>query len=158
MEQRNCKNCGAALEHSYNHKCPYCGTLFDFNIPEDKVAKINYEELFDCVLEKVYFEPQFRGFKFIFTGYIIKKPRILEYDGNRDIFSEVVDWGEPPKRAGFMFTISLKDLEQHGLDVILYKLESCGINHKEIESIMKQILENEKFGQIKRYLKYQQDL
>lgn len=35
MKQYNCKNCGAPIEHTYNHTCPYCHSICDFNEPEE---------------------------------------------------------------------------------------------------------------------------
>ena len=46
MRQYNCKNCGAPIEHTYNHKCPYCNSIFDFNEPEENIIEENLVEEF----------------------------------------------------------------------------------------------------------------
>ena len=46
MKQYNCKNCGSPIEHSYNHRCPYCNTLFDFNEFTKNVSQIDVQKYF----------------------------------------------------------------------------------------------------------------
>ena len=45
MNERKCKNCGAPIEHLYNHKCPYCHSFIDFNI--EKTEEINPRYMYD---------------------------------------------------------------------------------------------------------------
>lgn len=34
MQQLNCKNCGAPIEHNYTHRCRYCDSLIMFDDEE----------------------------------------------------------------------------------------------------------------------------
>ena len=36
---RKCPNCGASIEHNYNHKCPYCRT--SLHMTDEKIRELN---------------------------------------------------------------------------------------------------------------------
>ena len=40
MQQLNCKNCGAPIEHNYTHRCRYCDSLIMFD-DEEEIEEVN---------------------------------------------------------------------------------------------------------------------
>lgn len=41
-DKTNCPNCGASIQHIYNHQCPYCKTLLDFGIKQTEEIDPRY--------------------------------------------------------------------------------------------------------------------
>lgn len=144
--QRYCKNCGAPLEHGYNHHCKYCGTLYDFNEPKDKVVELHSWDLVDVNFVGVEQEPCCRRLLFKFQGYKLESPKIYEYDGDTYV-SKAIDYINPPK-AGFIISMDIDDLEQHGISYLQFMLHNY-IRPTEQKNIERQI--GEIISQVSRY-------
>lgn len=142
MIQRNCKNCGAPLEHSFNHKCSYCGTLYDFNEPEENTIKVNPEDLFDIKLRNVKISEINHSLILTFDGYKCTMPKIYEYNSKENFYiSKVEEYINPPK-AGFCIEIPINDLREYGVNYLLWRIEAYGIRYSEINKIKEQIINN----------------
>ena len=139
MVQRNCKNCGAPIQHSYNHKCPYCDTLYDFNEPTDNVVEVKPEDLYDIHLVDVYKTP-IRVFAtvFVFHGYKLDKPKVYEYNGNNVYITKAENYVNPP-RCGICIEIDDSELNKYGANAILMRLKASGVRPWEIENIEKEL-------------------
>ena len=143
MEQRFCKNCGSPLEHSYNHKCPYCKTLYDFNEPQEQVVDVKPEDLVDVKLRSVE-----RGYLkntiiLIFDGYKCPMPKVYEYNDKDNIYvSQSENYINPPK-CGFCIELDIFELEKYGLDYVFHRTMATGIRYNELDKIKAQIFSNE---------------
>lgn len=148
MEQRHCKNCGSPLQHSYNHQCPYCHTLYDFNEPQEQVVEVKPEDLVDVKLRRVE-----RGFLrntviLMFDGYKCPMPKVYEYDDmNNSYLSLSENYLNPPK-CGFCVELDTNELEKYGLDYVSHIIARTGIRYNELDKIKEQIFSNEL---LKRY-------
>lgn len=141
MKQYNCKNCGAPLEHSYNHKCPYCNTLFDFNVPIEKTIKVKAEDLIDLELVDYEFSPVNYSIILLFSGYKCPMPKIYEYDVKEDIYvSNIENYINPPK-CGFCIELPICEIREKGFDYIMFMIENTGIRYNELGKIRKQVIE-----------------
>lgn len=147
MEQRNCKNCGASIEHSYNHKCSYCGTLFDFNEPEENTIAITPEDLVDVKLRDIRRDFLSNSLILVFTGYKLSMPKIYEYNGKDTYISRAEEYINPPK-ASFLLEIPLLEIEKSGISYLMWRIEACGLRHREIENIKMQLYEQK---ELERY-------
>lgn len=137
MTQRNCKNCGAPLEHSYNHKCQYCGTLYDFNEPKEKTIKITPQDLINIELREIIRQPLTRNYVLVFSGYKISMPKVYEVKDNEYI-SKVEEYVNPPK-CSFCIEIPIDAAEKYGIGYVMHCIESAGVRYNELEKIEKQI-------------------
>jgi hypothetical protein len=150
MEQRNCKNCGAPIEHSFNHKCPYCGTLFDFNVNEKDITKVEPRELREIRLVDITNDYITNSLIFKFKGFKLCEPIIYEHNSqNEFVSSAFVEQYLNPPMCGFILDIPLNDLRENGLASIEWRLHFLDIEPKEINHIMSEIEEkiwNEKLN------------
>lgn len=141
MEQRNCKNCGAPLEHSYNHKCPYCGTLYDFNEPKEKVIECTPQDLINLELRLVEFVPLTNHVILLFSGYKCEMPKVFEVNGKNNYISKVETYINPPK-CSFCIELDKTEIEMYGLQYILEMINRSGIRYSELKNVHKQIYGN----------------
>lgn len=137
MIQRKCKNCGAPLEHSYNHKCEYCGTLYDFNEPKEKTIKITPQDLINIELREIIRQPLTRNYVLVFSGYKVSMPKIYEVNDN-NYTSQVEEYVNPPK-CGFCIEIPIEAVEKYGIGFVMHCIESSGVRYNELEKIKSQI-------------------
>lgn len=144
MKQYNCRNCGAPIEHSFNHKCEYCGTLCDFNEPEENVIQVKAEELYDLQLRKVEMSPIDFKLLIYFSGYKLEKPKIYEMYKNDICVSKVENYINPPK-CYFVIELSILDLNKYGTDYISYILRQKNIDEDEIMRVLFQLRDNDLF-------------
>lgn len=82
---KKCPNCGAEIEHNYNHKCPYCRTYL--HITDDKIKKINN---CDIRVDKIEVEgnPIRYGYIVTIRGFSTPKLHYLEeFNDNSYILS-----------------------------------------------------------------------
>lgn len=77
---KNCPNCGAPIEHRYNHQCRYCKTFFDYRIRE--VEEINPCYLKNLKVKCIEHEPFTGDIILIFKGDYVKWQEALEYSKN----------------------------------------------------------------------------
>lgn len=145
MEQRNCKNCGAQIEHSYNHRCPYCNTLFDFN-ELDKI-EVKPEDLVNIELRYIERMPINDSLILMFSGYKCPMPKVYEYNSDNLYVSKVEQYINPPK-CSFCIEIRLYEIEKYGIEYVYHKICSSGIRYNEIDKVMSQVRENQ---EIRRY-------
>lgn len=149
--QRSCKNCGAPLKHSYNHRCEYCGTLYDFNEPEENIKRYDPENVVDIKLERVEESPFIDAFVLYFTGYYLKPPKVYETntkEGNEvEIVSEMQNYINPPK-VGLKIEVAKRELAEYGENYLRYLLSSKGL-YSQIGEVMNQLEEND---YLRRYL------
>lgn len=138
MKQYNCKNCGAPVEHSYNHKCPYCHSLLDFNEPIENTIECKPEDLVNIELREIQRIPGKDLIILIFSGYKCVMPKIFEYDGKSKYISSVIEYRNPPK-CGFCIELSRMEIEKYGLSYILHCIHSSGVRLSEFEKLRKEI-------------------
>lgn len=144
MKQYNCKNCGAPIKHSYNHKCEYCGTIIDFNEPKENTIEVKAEELYDLQLREVEMSPIKFDLLIYFTGYKLEKPKIYESYKNDICVSKVENYINPPK-CGFVIELPIIDIDKYGMDYIIHILRQKNINEDEIEKVLFQLKNNDMF-------------
>lgn len=149
MKQRNCNNCGAPLEHSYNHRCKYCGTLFDFNAPKEEVVELHSYDMVDLKFRGIQQDIITRNLIMRFEGFKLEAPIIYECDDNKYV-SKVVNYINPPK-SYFFIQIPIDELEKYGMPFLEHLLY-CYIRPTEIENVKRQILENT--SDLYRYVRY----
>ena len=143
--QDHCINCGAPLEHSYNHKCSYCGSLFDFNEPKEDVVECRSYDLVDVKFVDAEKDFISNSILLLFEGYKLEAPKIYEYDGDSGIcVSKAVDIRKQPK-AHFIISLREYELENYGGEYLISMLHHY-IRPTEIDNIKKQY--NEMFARI----------
>lgn len=140
MKQYNCKNCGAPVKHTYNHRCEYCNSILDFNVPKEETIEVKPEELRDLELKDIEFVPYNNHIRFLFSGYKCTMPTIYECDINNSYVSSIEEYRNPPK-CGFLIEIPRDEIEKYGFGVIRAKLLNAGLYPKELEKIKYQIIE-----------------
>ena len=140
MKQYNCKNCGAPVEHTYNHRCKYCDSILDFNEPEDKVVMSRPEELFDITFREQDYIPKTNGIVLIFDGYKLDTHKIYECDENDIYMSKREEYINPP-RVSFSIVIDRGDLQMYGFDCIRHRFYELNISDKEIKNIEWQLVD-----------------
>lgn len=139
MIQRNCKNCGSPLEHSFNHKCKYCGTLYDFNEPKEDLVKVTPQDLIDIELKDIIKEPIRDSIILLFSGYKNPMPKIYEYNDISNMYVSSVD---KYVRCGFCLELDNSEIEKYGMPYVLEKILASGVRYNEIEKIRVQLLES----------------
>jgi len=140
MKQYNCKNCGAPVKHTYNHRCEYCNSILDFNVSEKDIVKVNPEDLIDLQLVDIERVPEFYGLRFMFTGFKCVRPTIYEFDGENNYVSSVIEYRNPPK-CGFIIDMSFDEIERCGIDYVMHRIMATGVHPREIEKIKYQVIE-----------------
>ena len=144
MKQYKCKNCGAPVEHSYNHRCPYCHAIFDFNIKENEIEEVKIEDMRNVELVEIERNHLFNTYRFLFTGYKCIKPTIYEVDNNAYV-SSVIEYRNPPK-CGFILEIPIDELKRFGIDCLIHRLLYSGLDYHEIDKLKYQIKEKWHYG------------
>lgn len=139
MIQRNCKNCGSPLEHSFNHKCKYCGTLYDFNEPKEDLVKVTPQDLIDIELKDIIKEPIRDSIILLFSGYKNPMPKIYEYNDISNMYVSSID---KYVRCGFCLELDNSEIEKYGLPYVLEKILASGVRYNEIEKIRVQLLKS----------------
>ncbi len=150
MEQRNCKNCGAPIEHSYNHKCPYCKTLFDFNVQDNKKVELHSWDMVDLKLREIEREHITNNIRLVFEGYKLESPVVYEYDGENTFVSKSINYINPPK-SYFFVEIPIFELRKYGIDFLKYRIREL-IRPSEYENVFRQI--QEQYYKIERGIYY----
>lgn len=138
MEQRKCKNCGATIEHLYNHKCPYCRTFIDFNI--SKTEDINPKYMYDVEVRNIDYEPYSNSIVMYFKGKYLKSSESLEFTNGNTLMR--IDY-ESTKPKDVMYAISFEEEEfidimyQNRIDVFMQHFPFEMDTHKLIEALVK---------------------
>ena len=140
MEQRNCKNCGAPLQHSYNHKCKYCGTLFDFNEPQEETVELHSYDMVNLKYRGIEEDFITHSLLMKFEGLKIEAPKIYEYNGNEHFVSKAINYINPPK-SYFFIQLDIDELEKYGMEYLEHVVH-CAIRPSEWENVKRQIIEN----------------
>lgn len=136
----NCPNCGACIEHKYNHNCPYCGTLLDFRVPIKD--EINPRYMQNVELKYIERIPEADGFMFVFVGDYIKWQEAIEY-GNVDNFNTTIILSAEdikPKKVCYGIRFSYRQIVNLRMNDFrpLYEILPFGIEkEKFIEAIYK---------------------
>ena len=99
---KKCPNCGASIEHNYNHKCPYCRT--NLHMTDEEIKKINN---CDIRIDRVDIErnPLRHGFIITIYGWSTPKFHYLE-EINNDNF--VVSGSDIGKRIGYRMEVPME--------------------------------------------------
>lgn len=143
MIQRNCKNCGSPIEHSYNHKCKYCGTLYDFNEPIENTIEVKPEDMIKVELKDIARTPIHDSLILMFSGYKLEQPKVYEYNEKNNIYiSKMEEYINPPK-CGFCIELPLFEIEKYGLDYVMSRIRATGIRYNELDNIKYQLLNSE---------------
>ena len=119
MEQRNCKNCGAPLEHGYNHRCKYCNTLYDFNAPKNEVIEFHSYDMVNVKYRGIERDIITNNLLMKFEGMKLESPIVYETNGNDKFVSKAINYINPPK-SYFFIQIPIDELEHGGLKFIEY--------------------------------------
>ena len=137
------KNCGSPIEHSFNHKCKYCGTLYDFNDPIENTIEVKPEDLINVKLRSITKTPIHNSLLLMFSGYKCSMPKVYEFnDKNNNYVSKVEEYINPPK-CGFCIELPLFEVEKYGLDYIMYRIRATGIRIKELDNIKQQLIQSD---------------
>lgn len=102
---KKCPNCGAAVEHNYNHKCPYCRTYL--HITDEEIKKLNNV---DIRIEDVKIErsPIRDTVMITLRGFSI--PRLHWYEeGNVDTGEIFISGSDNSKPIGYRIEIPIKE-------------------------------------------------
>ena len=89
-ERTNCRNCGAPIEHRYNHQCPYCDTFFDYRV--EKTKEIDPKYMTNVKVIAIERSPIRYAIKVMFEGDYKPYFQALEYGKSSNVF--VVDRNE----------------------------------------------------------------
>ena len=119
MKEYYCKSCGASVKHSYNHHCPYCGTLLDFNV-NDEPLEIKFEDIIN--VEFIECQEDFIDNSIIlyFKGVQIERPKMYEIDDN----IQVSPTNFKPKNCHCAIRIDNYELTKYGNEYFRYLLYS----------------------------------
>ena len=140
MKQYNCKNCGAPIEHTYNHQCPYCKSILDFNEPEEKTVQFKIEDMVNIEFRNYEIVPYEDAIRLYFSGFKLEQPKIYEFNGEDTCVSKMEQYINPPK-AGFCIQVSRIELEKYGISAIMRYLYHCNLKPREFERLEEQIKE-----------------
>ncbi len=91
----NCPNCGAAFQHLYNHRCPYCRTMLDFRVEE--VDEIDPRYLRNVKLVGIERTLERSGFFLKFEGTYIRYAQALEYTKNNTSICIDANYSSPKR-------------------------------------------------------------
>ena len=139
MKQYNCKNCGAPIKHTYNHRCEYCNSIIDFNEPKEDVVEFKAQDMINVEFRDYQFTPYRDAIQLIFTGFKLDQPKIYELD--KDIYvSKVEKYINPPK-VSFCIEVERYELEKYGLSIVMHHLSDMNIRHQDLERIFAQMKE-----------------
>lgn len=141
MQTYKCPNCGAPVEHSYNHQCEYCGTLFDFNEPKEKTIKISPQDLVNIELRDITLNPRTLSVILLFDGYKLEMPKVYEYNDKASYFVSKVETYINPPKCGFCIELPLFKIQEHGLDYVMCMIEDSGVRYNELDKIKSQVVE-----------------
>ena len=143
MIQRNCKNCGSPIEHSFNHKCKYCGTLYDFNEPEENVVEVKPEDLIKVKLRYIERIPERYSLILMFDGYKCPMPKVYEYNDSNNLYlTKAEEYINPPK-CGFCIELPLFEVEEYGFDYIINRILATGIRYNELDNIKRELIDSD---------------
>lgn len=140
MKQYNCKNCGAPIEHTYNHQCPYCKSILDFNEPKEDTVEFKIEDMVNIEFRDYEIVPFEDAIRLYFSGFKLEQPKIYEFNGEDTYVSKMEKYINPPK-AGFCIQVSRIELEKYGISAIMHYLSNCNLRPKEFEKLEEQIKE-----------------
>lgn len=108
-KKTNCPNCGAVIEHRYNHNCPYCNTFIDYRV--ERTEEINPRYLQNVKLIRFERIPLDYKFMMVFEGDYIKWQEAIEYGkGNTTIILSSDDI--KPKKIRYAIQIDYKELRE----------------------------------------------
>lgn len=138
MNERKCKNCGASIEHLYNHKCPYCRSFIDFNITQTE--DINPRYLYDVEVRNIEYDPFNNKMVMYFKGKYLKASECLEYTNDNTLMR--IDYqSTQPKDVMYAISFEQRDFEQLIYEKNIYKfMEHFPFEmdkHKLIEALTK---------------------
>lgn len=137
MTQRNCKNCNAPIQHSYNHRCEYCGTLYDFNEPKEETIEFNSMDMINVKYRGCEIDHPRNILIMKFEGIVLQKPKIYECYSENIFVSKVENYINPPK-SFFCIELSINELERAGFNYLGYVLHNY-IRYSEISKVINQI-------------------
>jgi len=133
----NCPNCGAPIEHKYNHQCPYCKTMLDMRVRETK--EINPRYMRNVKLIEIENDPvNFGMLRFLFRGDYQYFPQVLEYKKGSDAM--VINFEDiKPFEVSFCIAMDIQDVYKKGTKrffEILYRYFPKGLDiYSVIEAI-----------------------
>lgn len=108
-DKTNCPNCGAPIEHRYNHKCPYCNTFFDYRV--EHIEEINPRYLKNVKLRYVEQVPYEDCFVLVFRGDYVKWQEAIEY-GSKNTTIVLSTDDIKPKEINYAIKLNFKELMQ----------------------------------------------
>ena len=132
VETQQCPNCGAPVNHRYNHSCPYCGTFFNFNI--EKVKEINPRYMENVKIQAIERMFEVDRIRIIFTGDYRPYNDVLEY--GKDRTTMIIDYDSfIPKKVCYAISIPSRDFyefERTGNIEVIFENLPFELDKKEI--------------------------
>lgn len=136
-ERTNCPNCGAVIEHRYNHQCPYCKTFFDYRV--ERTEEINPRYLQNVKLIGIERVPLELNFMLLFEGDYVKWQEAIEY-GKENTTIILSSDDLKPKKVRYAIKIdyeNLRNMQRGNLDFIFNILPFEIDKHQFIEAMIK---------------------
>lgn len=148
MKEYYCKSCGASVKHTYNHHCPYCGTLLDFNT-DDEPLEINFEDIVDVEFMECYEDFIDNSIVLYFKGMQIEKPKMYEIDENIQVSPTIFK----PKKCICAIKIEDYELNKYKDSYFKHLLYShfSRLRNEELQKLITEIFTDKTF--IKRLYK-----
>lgn len=115
IQKTNCPNCGAPIEHKYNHKCSYCGTFFDYRV--ERTEEINPRYMRDVKLIDIERCIDRFALRLIFEGTYLKVTEVMEYGQNNTVFKVNAE-DLKPKRVFFGLMVDMADFRERNVEHI----------------------------------------
>lgn len=115
----NCPNCGAPIEHRYNHQCSYCKTFFDYRV--EKTKEINPKYMINVKINGIEHIPFQDKILIHFIGDYQPYHEILEY--SKDMTTMIMDYESfIPKKVCYAIAIPMRDFIEFDRTGNIYKI------------------------------------
>lgn len=136
----NCPNCGAPIEHKYNHQCPYCKTMLDMRVRETK--ELNPRYMKNVRLVRLETIPELDETHFLFRGDYQYFPQILEYKEKTGAM--IINFDDiKPFEVSFCISINNIDLYKMRIENIYNILAQYFPNELNMHSVIEAIRNSE---------------
>ena len=135
---KKCPNCGANIEHNYNHKCPYCRTYLHMTDEQIKTIKNC-----DIRVDKINIDIDHITYSYIVKVYCWSTPKafyIEEFNENK----YVISGDDIGKRLCFMFRLSIESVYcdiDHLPEIIYHSIPETVLNGYNEEKIINECME-----------------
>lgn len=144
-ETQQCPNCGASVNHRYNHNCPYCRTFFNFNV--EKVKEINPRYMENVKIRAIERMHEVDRIRIIFIGDYRPYSDVLEY--GEDMATMIINYDSfIPKKVHYAISIPVRDFyefEKKGNVEVIFEHLPFELDKREIYKALMEFRRN-KYG------------